>query len=78
LRPPDFFDAVHYPLLRFESTKIEALDDEDYRITGTSTSTAPPTRSRCTPRVQGTDVDRCDNERIGLEVTASPRAVTTT
>src|ERR1700736_3689237 len=34
LRSPDFFDAAQYPELRFESTSIEALDDEEFRITG--------------------------------------------
>ena len=34
LRSPDFFDAAQYPELRFESTAIEALDDEEFRITG--------------------------------------------
>jgi polyisoprenoid-binding protein YceI len=34
LRSPDFFDAAQYPELRFESTTIEALDEEEFRITG--------------------------------------------
>src|SRR4051812_6038768 len=34
LRSVDFFDAETYPELTFESTRIEALDDETYRITG--------------------------------------------
>ena len=34
LRSPDFFDAAQFPELRFESTAIEALDDEEFRIAG--------------------------------------------
>src|SRR5450432_2506136 len=34
LRSGDFFDAAQHPELRFESTGIEALDDEEFRITG--------------------------------------------
>ena len=37
LRSPDFFDAAKFPELRFESTSIEALDDEEFRITGNLT-----------------------------------------
>src|ERR1700748_1035167 len=33
LRSPDFFDAAEYPEIRFESQKIEELDDEEFRIT---------------------------------------------
>src|ERR1700741_1430889 len=34
LRSADFFDAAQFPELRFESTSIEALDNEEFRITG--------------------------------------------
>ena len=37
LRAPDFFDAEQYPEITFESTSIEALDDEELRITGNLT-----------------------------------------
>src|ERR1700737_3269177 len=32
LRSPDFFDAQQYPELSFESTQIEELDEESFRI----------------------------------------------
>ena len=48
LRSPKFFDAAQFPEIVFESTKIEALDDDDFRITGRLTASA--TRSCCTPR----------------------------
>jgi polyisoprenoid-binding protein YceI len=34
LRSPDFFDASHYPEIRFESTAVQALGPEHYRILG--------------------------------------------
>ncbi len=34
LRSPDFFDALHYPEIRFESTAVEALGPDHYRILG--------------------------------------------
>lgn len=34
LRSADFFDVENYPELTFESTKVEKVDDEHYRVTG--------------------------------------------
>jgi polyisoprenoid-binding protein YceI len=34
LRSPNFFDAATYPEIRFESTKIEPLGGDEFRITG--------------------------------------------
>jgi polyisoprenoid-binding protein YceI len=69
LRSPDFFDVARYPELRFESTKIEALDDEEFRITGRLTIHGVTNEIVLHAEVQGTDVDPWGNERVGLEVT---------
>jgi polyisoprenoid-binding protein YceI len=69
LRSPDFFDAARFPELRFESTRIEALDDEEFRITGRLTIHGVTDEIVLHAEVQGTDVDPWGNERIGLEVT---------
>src|SRR3982074_2853885 len=37
LRSPDFFDTQQYPELSFEATRIERLDEEEFRITGNLT-----------------------------------------
>jgi polyisoprenoid-binding protein YceI len=69
LRSPDFFDVAQYPALRFESTSIEALDDEEFRITGQLTIHGVTNEIVLHADVQGTDIDPWGNERVGLEVT---------
>jgi polyisoprenoid-binding protein YceI len=69
LRSPDFFDAEQYPELRFESTSIEALDDEEFRITGNLTLHGVTNEVVLHAGFQGTDIDPWGNERIGLEIT---------
>ena len=69
LRSRDFFDAEHYPEISFESTRIAALDDETFRITGQLTIHGVTNEIVLHADVQGTDVDPWGNERVGLEVT---------
>ena len=69
LRSPDFFDAAQYPELTFESTKVEALDDEEFRITGQLTIHGVTNEVVLHADVQGTDVDPWGNTRVGLEIT---------
>jgi polyisoprenoid-binding protein YceI len=69
LRSGDFFDGADHPELRFESTKIEALDDEEFRITGNLTIHGVTNEIVLHAEFQGTDTDPYGNERVGLEVT---------
>jgi polyisoprenoid-binding protein YceI len=69
LRSADFFDAAQYPELKFKSTSIEALDDEEFRITGNLTLHGVTNEVVLHADVQGTDVDPWGNNRVGLEVT---------
>jgi polyisoprenoid-binding protein YceI len=69
LRSPDFFDAETYPELTFRSTRIEAVDDETFRITGQLTLHGVTNELVLTAEVNGTDVDPYGNEKAGLEVT---------
>ena len=69
LRSPDFFDVAEFPELRFESTSIEALDDEEFRITGKLTIHGVTNDIVLHADLQGTDIDPWGNERVGLEVT---------
>ena len=68
LRSPDFFDVAQFPELRFESTSVEALDDEEFRITGKLTIHGVTNEIVLHADVQGTDIDPWGNERVGLEV----------
>jgi polyisoprenoid-binding protein YceI len=69
LRSADFFDAARYPELRFESTAVEALDDDEYRIAGRLSIHGVTNEIVLHAEVQGTDTDPWGNERVGLEVT---------
>ena len=69
LRSPDFFDAAQFPELSFESTSIEALDAEEYRITGRLTIHGVTNEIILHADFEGTDIDPWGNERVGLEVT---------
>jgi len=69
LRSADFFDAAEYPEIRFESTSIEPLDEEEFRITGRLTIRGVTQEVVLHAEVQGTDIDPWGNQRVGLEVT---------
>ncbi len=57
LRSTGFFGAEEYPELTFESTRIEALDDQSFRITGDLTLHGVSNEVVLYADVQGTDVD---------------------
>ena len=69
LRSPDFFDAENNPQITFVSNAIEALDDEEFRITGDLTMHGITKEITLHADFQGTDIDPWGNERVGLEVT---------
>ena len=69
LRSPDFFDAEQFPELTFESTRIEGLDEETFRIVGNLTLHGETREVTLHAEVQGTDTDPWGNERVGLEAT---------
>ena len=68
LRSPDFFNVDEYPEIMFESTRIEAIDDESSHIVGNLTMHGVTREVKLKAVVQGTDVDPWGNERVGLEV----------
>jgi polyisoprenoid-binding protein YceI len=68
LRSPDFFDAAQFPEIAFESTKIEPLDEEEFRVTGRLTIHGVSNEIVLHAEVGGTEPDPWGNERIGLEV----------
>src|SRR4051812_8281665 len=68
LRSADFFDADSYENLAFESTRIEAIDDDTYRIVGNLTLHGVTNELVLTAEINGVDVDPYGNEKVGLEI----------
>jgi polyisoprenoid-binding protein YceI len=68
LRSPDFFDAEQFPEIAFESTHVEAIDDECSRVTGNLTMHGITKEIKLDVLIQGTDTDPWGNTRAGLEV----------
>lgn len=68
LRSADFFDAETFPELSFESTSIEPLNDDTFRITGDLTLHGVTREVQLEAIVQGADIDPWGNERVGLEI----------
>jgi polyisoprenoid-binding protein YceI len=70
LRSADFFDVAQHPEIKFESTAVEELDNEEFRITGQLTIHGITQEIVLHAEAQGADIDPWGNERVGLEVTA--------
>jgi polyisoprenoid-binding protein YceI len=68
LRSADFFDVERFPELKFESTGVEQLDADTFRITGKLTIHGVTNEIVLHAEVDGTDTDPWGNERVGLEV----------
>ena len=62
-------DATQFPDIAFESTKIEPLDDEEFRITGRLTIHGVTNKVVLHADVGGTELDPWGRERVGLEAT---------
>jgi polyisoprenoid-binding protein YceI len=68
LRSADFFDVEEFPELTFESTRIEALDEDSSRVYGNLTMHGITHEVKLEVAIQGTDTDPWGNTRAGLEV----------
>ncbi len=69
LRSADFFDVDNYPEIGFESTSIERIDDENYRIVGDLTIHGVTRSIELDAELGGFDVGMQDEHRTGLEIT---------
>ena len=69
LRSPDFFDVQNHPELRFESTWVEQLDEDSYRIVGELTIRGVTREVQLHAVTHGVDQDPWGSTRVGLEVT---------
>ena len=68
LRSPDFFSAGDHPRLRFESTRIEQVDEDTLRITGDLEINGTVREVELEAEILGTGIGSQDEERLGLEV----------
>ena len=67
LRSADFFDVEQFPEITFESTRVEAIDDERTRVTGTLTMHGVTREVVLEGQTEGTDTDPWGNTRVGIE-----------
>ena len=67
LRGNDFFDMEKYPEIAFVSTAVEAVDAENYRVTGDLTIKGVTKPVTVDFEYTGTALDPFGNRRIGLE-----------
>jgi polyisoprenoid-binding protein YceI len=68
LRSPDFFNAQEFPEITFESTRVEAIDEDSSRVFGNLTMHGVTREIKLEVAIQGTDIDPWGNTRAGLEV----------
>lgn len=68
LRSADFFDVERFPEITFESTRVEAIDEESSRVHGDLTMHGITRQIRLDVLIQGVDTDPWGNLRAGLEV----------
>jgi polyisoprenoid-binding protein YceI len=67
LRSPEFFDVERFPEITFESTRVDAIDDESSRVTGNLTMHGVTREIKLDVLIQGSDTDPWGNTRAGLE-----------
>lgn len=67
LRTADFFDVENYPEITFESTSIEAIDEDSLKILGNLTIKDVTNEVELLAELGGTEVDPWGNDRVGLE-----------
>ena len=68
LRSAEFFDVDQFPEITFESSRVEAIDEESSRVTGRLTMHGITHEISLDVIIQGTDTDPWGNLRAGLEV----------
>ena len=69
LRSADFFGVEQNPELRFESTEINHVEDDEFEIAGNLSMNGVTKPITLKAEVQGTETDPWGNERVALEVT---------
>ena len=67
LKSNDFFDMETYPEIKFASTAVEKVDDDNYRVTGDLTIKDVTKPVTVDFEYTGTAVDPYQNQRIGFD-----------
>jgi polyisoprenoid-binding protein YceI len=67
LRGNDFFDMETYPEIRFVSTAVDKVDDDNYKVTGDLTIKAETRPVTINFEFGGVVQDPWGNQRLGLE-----------
>lgn len=68
LRSPDFFDAEHYPEMRFETTRVRHVEGGHYRVSGDLTVKDVTREVEVDATVEGAAEDPWGNERVGISI----------
>ena len=68
LRSADFFAVENNPALRFESKRIEPVDEDTFRLVGDLTINGVTNEIELTAELGGIEIGPEGEERIGLEV----------
>lgn len=69
LKNSDFFDAENHPQLIFESSKVEKVGDDEYKLYGTFTVKGVSNPVVLNAEFGGTTKDPWGNTRVGFAVT---------
>ena len=64
---PDFLDAARYPEIRFESTAVEPITDDRFRVRGKLVVKETPFEIELETRVRGVGRGKAGDERVVLE-----------
>jgi polyisoprenoid-binding protein YceI len=67
LRSADFFDADNYPEIAFQSTRIDAIDEESSQVFGNLTMHGVTREVKLEVVISGPEEDPWGNTRVGLE-----------
>ena len=68
---PDFLDAARFPEIRFESTSVEPVADDRFRVRGNLVIKETPFEVELEGRVRGTGRGKAGDERAVLAGTGS-------
>ncbi|PUZ27761.1 Polyisoprenoid-binding protein YceI [Chitinophaga costaii] len=69
LKSPDFFDTAKYPKLTFVSTKVQKLNDEEYKVTGNLTLHGETHPVELAVEYSGIVKDPYGQTKAGFEIT---------